>query len=454
MKFGNRKLLAVAIGSLITSSAIYVTFLKWQYQKNAVDSSRADEPGTVKAAVPESQPEAKQSVRNADVVIPPDLSEQIARLSSNEKLGNQILAKALVIAWVDPIAGIDYLRHELPRLEQNKYIEALLVEICSRRFTDFEKLASYLDNPISKSRIIGLSMEHWANSDPIYLGKYSMEALDGATKRIGLAKAIRSLSNTARTDEALRFLRELPLSRERTSALSTIAVEWTKKDVSAALNWAGTLENEGEKKAAISRVVGNASTNLDPEKIVAFANEASDEFSRRLWVSAATSAIMKQDIERAKQWAEELPAGYRDNAKAKVAGRLAVDSPEGAAEYAAGIGDPNSRAQSVDMMLLSIGPDLEKIRNWFDALPSDLQERAASGAVVRLFQRNSRFGVQWADSLPQGAAKDRANFNLVSLFNNSDTARVTAASQIVDPVLRNYAKKTIADAKRAVGTKP
>jgi len=430
-----------------------------EHWKNPVFSAksrlqpRGDGIGT--PAIEQTRIVRKEDGESASIAqIPSELVDRISSFLKNEGQSNGHLGEALRLAWFDMDRAIAYIRQAVAAEEQERLIRRVIVEIGKSRLFEFEAYLARIQDSGHRSDAAFMVIAHWAVKDPLALANYANSYFPDSLRERAQLAASSSLTRNGQFDRARMIVNQMRVSEARASALHEIAVVSAKSDASSAATWARSLDDPVERQNALQTVVGNAAGSLLIEDLIARANSSPDAYEQKLWVSVTTMAIVTEDVEQAIRWIEDLPAEYRDSAKAKVAARLASVSPERAAKYVASITGASARARSVDSMLLGIELDLPKIRTWFDALPSDLQERAASGAVTKMFRPDSYLAVQWADSLPQGAAKDRANFTIVSLFKNTEDARIAAATKIVDPTLRNFAKKMIADGKRAAGTKP
>lgn len=214
---------------------------------------------------------------------------------------------------------------------------------------------------------------------------------------------------------AAKFLDEFPAQeREYLGARMMIAQNWAASDPAAALAWAAAQGDGREGKISMSGVISGW-WDADPRAAEAYVVEHADTLGTQPLMQII-SQMYRQDPERAKQFANNLPTvEMRRTAASNIAMQMSFNDPKAASQWAA-------------------------------TLPDDVRGRTLESVVSRWARNDSRAAGEWINGL-NGAVRDEAVTAFSSSLGMSDpAAALTWATTLSDPTRRNAAVERVVTA--------
>ena len=184
---------------------------------------------------------------------------------------------------------------------------------------------------------------------------------------------------------------------------------WVKINPSSALTWFSGLE-EGPQRQKARELILERVAKYDPQRALDFSNQITNEKDRNALVARSLKTVAESDLPQAITLARSLPEGTtRDTALDTVITQIASTDLASAQKLIAE--NPNgtfSRASaSVAAGLLKQSP-VQAVA-WADSLPEGSAKEAAYAGIAREWStRDMEAVAEWLDKLPASAARDAA----------------------------------------------
>jgi hypothetical protein len=262
--------------------------------------------------------------------------------------------------------------------------------------------------------------------------------------------------------------------------LARMTAAWTLVDSASAMDWivSSNAVSDPQLVANVARTLAER----DARGAAAFTHLLPPE-ARRMWIRAVVARYGGQDPEGAADWVMQLQSepGY-DTMFSQVvrqaamtdpatAARMVLSAPDelqqsvapevasawaaldlrGAAEWAANLDNPRSRAAAIDQVARSWAHrDPQSAQRWAALLPrGEIRDHALSSILDRLVRDNLAMTIDWqllAD-FDSEVARDRVLSSLLEPLAISDPERtkVLLEKWLSDPVLRQRALRAVTD---------
>lgn len=184
---------------------------------------------------------------------------------------------------------------------------------------------------------------------------------------------------------------------------------WVKINPSSALTWFTALE-EGPQRQKARELILERVAKYDPQRALDFSNQITNEKDRNSLVARSLKTVAESDLPQAITLARSLPEGTtRDTALDTVITQIASTDLAAAQKLIAENPDGTfSRASaSVAAGLLKQSP--AQAVAWADTLPEGLARESAYAGITREWSTRDLEAVAgWLDKLPPSAARDAA----------------------------------------------
>lgn len=171
----------------------------------------------------------------------------------------------------------------------------------------------------------------WAGNDPESAVLWAKEHHEGEGANPWLIGVIRGIASNdpARATEVLH---DLPLSRERGTALSAIIPQIAKQGQEAAVLWLDTITDERLHLGATSYLAANLS-KTDAAGTAEWVSTLSESEGKSRAAAEVADAWADQDLQSALAWTDSLEGSSRSSAAQKVIGTYAKENPGEAAAW-------------------------------------------------------------------------------------------------------------------------
>ncbi|MCB1097242.1 MAG: RNA polymerase sigma factor [Verrucomicrobiae bacterium] len=220
----------------------------------------------------------------------------------------------------------------------------------------------------------------------------------------------------------------------------TVAKEWVRQDVDAALAWARALP-ESRRAGALSGVLGTLAGS-DPREASRLATQLDPGEERSHAVGEIASTWARQSPTEAMAWAQSLDGGDAKSAVGRALGSWADVSPREAADWLGSQSEP----EFVDANLPTVAgswstAEPAEAATWVAALPEGKGKGDALGVVMwNWTNQDPEAASTWLVEQPPGESRDRGITGLAKAAFDADPAgAVTWAAHIDNEELRQQA---------------
>lgn len=215
------------------------------------------------------------------------------------------------------------------------------------------------------------------------------------------------------------------------------------------ITWANQLGNEALKKAALSQAI-NTWAQSDPVLAAQEIGKISNADTRAEVTRSVAGSLSNRSLAEAEQWASTLTGSDRSAAMGAIVGQAANQAPDRVqalySEFAGGLSPEEASrsenqgiAKSVATQLAQT--DAAKAASWAQTLPEGgARDEAVSGVVATWASYDAVGASQWLQQLPEGKGRDLATGNLVNTIARDDPESAWAwANSISDAARRRDA---------------
>lgn len=175
---------------------------------------------------------------------------------------------------------------------------------------------------------------------------------------------------------ALRAMGSLS-PEDRKSAAQALASGWSRKAPEAALQWAASITEAGERSAFVQTAVSQWASTA-PDSAARYV-ERLPEPERSGPMQAVINSWASKDTEAAAAWLDRQPPGAsKDAALVPLARRIAQEDPEAALSWVAGMSDEKQRLQQTENIARDwIRQNPAAARQWISGskLPEEVRTR-------------------------------------------------------------------------------
>ncbi len=306
---------------------------------------------------------------------------------------------------------------------------------------DFEGMLRTLDRfaelgRYERHQVIAAIAAGRALSDPDGALEWARGLEKGSRQAVG--QVLQTISSWDPARASREFLRTPELmaavikGSSEGSLVERIAAQLGRKDPAAALRWireaVGKEENVRQlAQSAAAQILQQALR--DPSRIgevftVVQGDLDPGNFMFPRWVAEGKLSAVLEAV-------SALPVGEtRDRLLANLAAQAAASNPMASLKWLEAIADPKAREAYGAQLSLQSGPETSVLaRQFYEALPSDLKISAAARLAETQARDHGPAAAGWAQSLPDGAAMEKALASALSVWTSKDSE---AASIWVD----------------------
>ena len=247
------------------------------------------------------------------------------------------------------------------------------------------------------------------------LGNHSAEnlikilaGLPAPAARDSLIVALVDLWIESQPRSAARLLATMSDDRLLRDVLGRLVPQWSRADLSAALEWARALPS-GEVRSAALIHIGYAWAQDNPAQAAEFAHNLPpgqeqlaaiviNQWARRDWAAAA-------------DWTRTLPEGeFKEHAAVALAATIAQSDPQAAAEFSLRLPPGNGRDSAI-ISIVSAWATHEPAAaaEWVERFPAGRQRQyAIENVIYSWMDSDAVTAVNWLQRLPGGLDRDTA----------------------------------------------
>jgi hypothetical protein len=262
-------------------------------------------------------------------------------------------------------------------------------------------------------------LRHWAEKDPRSASAWVRGSGEGITSQEDV-NAVAVTWSSRNLSQALEWLRTLPDRDVRNAAMVVVAYQSAGSAPLEAFRIAEELPDDEVRDALISHTA-NQWAGKKPAEAVAWADKVPDPELRQRLLAGITTA-----------WADADPA---------AAARVAVTLPAGKSQEDAVVGIVQRWVQK----------EPKEAARWVSEFPGGLLQNTAAGEVVKLWaEQDAEAAGAWAGSLPAPLRDHAVAAYVDKLVVSSPVSAAAWVDIIGDEELRARQRKSVAAAWKAV----
>jgi len=224
--------------------------------------------------------------------------------------------------------------------------------------------------------------------------------------------------------EALKYASEktgTPLARQ------TILAAWAQNDTEGAVAWArDNFENEGDENRANPWMIGviEGISSLDLGRATQLLEELPFSRGRGEALDAVFAEVTAGGNDSAKLWVASLTdEKLKEGAAARLAGQLAEEDPQGAAEWAASMGPEILKSSAGEIVNRWADKDLLAAVDWVGNQTEDIVASAGPALVRQMIdQADVASASSWLSDYEGNPAFDESVRSLVRYSMNDEPA--------------------------------
>lgn len=366
---------------------------------------------------------------------------------------------ALLRRWAElnPIAALEYARKARTRTFSQS---SLAIVTYAWAENDFQAAMAWVNSlPQGREKQFALSgiINSVADKDPDRALKMLMASPRADGPYSGSSSQVFMVLAQRNPVDAARKAASLPAGQLRSSAFSTIAMQWAAIDPKAAAAWAQTLSGQAQNQTLGS--IASQWARNDPKAAADFAQSLESDSARKSMTGDVARTWAQSDAEAAVAWAQSLPndesrsnamrqvlwefvqsepnrAGayvlkLRDDPKfpeylSSMSSQWAWQDPEGAIKWAAKQTDPRVETSFMSHVLGQWAQnEPEKAIAQINLLKDPQAKKQAMENIARQWSDDApEKAMAWLVSLPAGDDRDSAMRSAVANWTQSKPADV------------------------------
>lgn len=332
--------------------------------------------------------------------------------------------------------GIAFLDSHYSGEARERALNFMVAELGKDRLSVITELA-----PLFRSRnefqyaISGLT-KYWAVKDMDTFVRFA-DSQSGEMRSQLLKYAVSALADRQSFEAAANIIERLPFSRERTSAIDSLASKFAQGSPEMAIAWAAKLPLQEDIDRAQRMIFAGLSSNGDAAGLWKLSEVAPKSLKPAILANIGT-ILGSQENGNPLQLNNFSPA----DREVVVSGMMRSATPsqmESLMSETRKFQSKYIRAQAVNTYVGRVFDlDQQKAIQWVTNAPPDIRADATAGLVNRWYHADSMAASDWINSLRGGADRDVALGTLAGLLQNSDRAAARdVASKISDSSSRN-----------------
>ena len=345
--------------------------------------------------------------------------------------------KDLIVAGRQSVKdGMAFLDSHYTGEARERALNFMVAELGRDRLSVIAELA-----PLFRSRnefqfaISGLT-KYWVAKDADTFVKFADKQPGGLRSQL-LQYAVSALADRQNLEEAAGIIERLPFSRERTSAIDSLASKFAQGSPEMAIAWAAKLPLQEDIDRTQRTIYAGLSSKGDVAGLWKLSEGAPKSLKPAILASIGT--ILGSQENSSPQLLNNVSAADRE---VVISGMMRSATPS---QMDSLMGETRNfqskyiRAQAVNTYVGRVFDlDQQKAIQWVTNAPPEIRADATAGLVNRWYHADSMAASDWINSLRGGSDRDVALGTLAGLLQNSDLAAARdVASKISDVSSRN-----------------
>lgn len=286
---------------------------------------------------------------------------------------------------------------------------------------------------------------------PRLLVEYAKEHFDEKSKEYAVMRSISALAKNGDIEEATSVLALMKTPFRRKESVAAIAkVIATQYDsVSIAMQWAGLLAAEEDRRTAELAILQAKSDKMTPEGVIQMMDAFHEPGTKTAAISIVVKKLVQQDASSAVEWVNSLPPEIAG----KVQGTLAMEAARKDINFGTQIavsmkGENQYQIQQQRdaihyLSYLAYKSDPRQVPAWLETLPEPFRQNETGDFASKWICADPSNAKAWIYGLPDGILREKALYGAATSLELHPQVAAELISKMTDKKLQSAAQEQL-----------